>query len=172
MQENKTGAAFDLVPVRTVRTMRVGQTTDHTSLAGSITRVWDTSRTAVTLCCLGRDALYQAVRAIPVVNGNLASQGISMLQDVNWSTEPFDPWSQRSSLVRASEQVYQVYEKGGDGVEKTYFSAEGDVVRFDADGPDVADKRWKEHPLYDVRLLLRVLKTVITIRLIPVRRGP
>lgn len=159
---------FDLLPVRRVIKMNVGGSTDHTSLAGAITRVWETSQSAVELSAMGRDAVYQALQALPIVNGNLAPSGVYFLVEPTWNLLPFDPFNKAGAKTLLSSQTYQAYEKGGTVV---HTNAEGSVIRFSASGPEHATELWKQHPRYSESLVLMVLKTVITFRLIPVRRG-
>lgn len=161
---------FQLIPDGDYMQMKVGRHTPHTDLAGAISREWENGR-AVELLCMGRDSVYQAIRAIPVANGHMAGNGVTFMSQPSWTKIAADPWEgvKRSPAAhRASEQVYQIYKEGE---QRPARGEDGNIIRFRAAGPDLATELWKKHEEYNEGWEVKVIKTVISLRLIPVQRG-
>lgn len=161
---------FELLQSASYFQMKVGRNTPHTELAGSITREWENGN-AVELQCMGQGACYQAIRAIPIVNGYMAGNGVAFLAQIHWDKVPMDPWegmNKSPASHRLSEQPYQMYNSDG----SVFRTSEGNIVRFHTAGPDVAEQEWKKHPAFSSTAVMKVIKTLVCIRLVPVRRLP
>lgn len=159
---------FHLCPEKGTSRMYVRRDTDHLRLASAIAQEWDNGLSC-DLICMGRDATYQALRAVPVANGYVAGSGVTFLSDLSFEkivSEPFDGRSGPMPLLSA--QLYQVYEDAGGS--KVVREPSGNPVRIRANGPHEALSAWRKHPQFSDALFLRVIKTEIKIRLLPVRR--
>lgn len=169
-EKAEPGVVFSLVRDLPYREMRVTNGTDFKRLAGAIASEWENGY-ATELLVMGRDATYIATKAIPVANGHLIPNGVMFFSEVTWSKRPMDPWvgyEKTPALHGISKQTYQFYREGSSDPVR---NERGDTIRIHAPGPHAAQEMWEKHPSYESEARMQIIKTLISIRLVPVRRG-
>lgn len=160
---------FQLCPEKGTTRMYVRRDTDHTKLASAIAQEWDNGMSC-DLICMGRDASYQAMRAVPVASGYVAQSGVTFLADLSYEKVVTPPYEGANALSLLTPQVYQVYhDDHGTAVVREKES--GNPIKLRMNGPDAAVAAWKKHPQYSEKLFLKAVKTEIKIRLLPLRRS-
>lgn len=159
---------YCIKPVDNYRKMNVAASTNPSALSGAIISEWENGY-AVELICMGRDAVYTGMRAIPLANGHVRQHGVSFHVDIFWKKIALDPFGGRNPATRStSEQLYQIYESNGSTVVR---DEKGNVIRFRAAGPKAAMVKWESDPRYSKDYQIMAIMAVVTLRLIPVQRG-
>lgn len=159
---------------RPFRPTFVSADTDPRGLAGSIFREWEQGNPS-ELLAMGKDAVYKAIIAIPQANGMVAPLGVQFLTSIQWSKVAVDAFAGAKKSPGhhlMGEQTYKVFEAD----KKTLFiDRTKNAVQLVTAGPDEAMRQWQSHPEYaDATArgaILLAVKTAVSIRLIPVRRG-